>query len=64
MQKGGDDEEEDDSQDRLQDIGVSTSFHARDGDVPVKKVSAVLSRHIGMNSSQQACLLTKSGSDS
>ena len=37
MQKGGDDEEEDDSQDRLQDIGDSTSFHARDGDVPVNK---------------------------
>ena len=51
--KGGYDEQEDNSQDPLQDIGDSTSIHARDGDVPVnKKMPATFSRHIGLNSSQ------------
>jgi len=51
--KGGDYEEEGHSQDCLQDIRDSTSYHDRDGDVPVnKKVPAAIIRHIGMNSSQ------------
>ena len=50
--KGGDYEEES-TQDCLQDIRDSTSYHDRDGDVPVnKKVPAAIIRHIGMNSSQ------------
>jgi len=35
--KGGDYEEEGHSQDCLQDIRDSTSYHDRDGDVPVNK---------------------------
>lgn len=35
--KGGDYEEEGHSQDCLQDIRDSTSYHDRDGDVPVSK---------------------------
>lgn len=51
--KGGYDEQEYNSQDCLQDTGDNTSFHNRDGVVPVnKKVPAAISRHIGLNSSQ------------